>query len=657
MSLWTLFTLYNYRIAALVKRPFFIIHFPTHSATEHNKRRFKMTQSANSDIFDWSQPSTDGKHLTGLVINNSFTKSKVPFVPEKGNLVKWYSCGPTVYDHAHLGHARTYVTGDIIRRILEHLGYRVNFIMNITDVDDKIISRSSELGVDFSDFAKKWEMDFWNDMQILGVRQPNCITRVSEFIPDIIRFIEKIIERGYAYQSKGSVYFDITSFSSKHNYARMEHSSVQIKEMTLEGEESFGEVFEKKNPIDFALWKQAKEGEPFWDSPWGKGRPGWHIECSVMASHLLGDKIDIHSGGIDLRFPHHDNEVAQSEAYFDKYPWINYFLHFGHLHIQGSKMSKSLKNFITIKEFLNIYTPRQMRLLFLMCKWDSAMNYTKGPDGMQHILALDSNFSNFFPLLKSILKRTAHTNGTYQSAVMNQGNRERWDEADMELNKEHITAIDAVEAALRDNFDTPNVIHSLQRLISVTNSYITTNYAKHKKPILSEILYTVTRYLQMLGLEYNTQAVDKDTEGLIDRIINFRAKIRHAAKVGLKGDSLIACREILSLCDDLRDVDMPSIGFIMEDLPDGTGLIKKIEYNTSNDTEKNSTLDQFNKLSINKDSIEPKDYFRMLYPGKFGSFDESHIPVTYSSGEKVSKSERKSLEKLMAKHLKKYGMH
>lgn len=235
--------------------------------------------------------------------------------------------------------------------------------MNITDIDDKIIRIANETNNQFDAISRKYESEFLDDMKNLNAELPDVITRVSEFVPEIIAYIEKIIANGYAYESNSSVYFDVSKFNDgeKHKYAKLEPTSVNDKELLKEGEGVLADVetTDKKNSYDFALWKKSKENEPQWNSPWGKGRPGWHIECSAMASDFFKEfPIDIHSGGIDLRFPHHDNEIAQAEAYYDCDSWINYFIHTGHLHIEGRKMSKSLKNFITIKHILSQYNAR-----------------------------------------------------------------------------------------------------------------------------------------------------------------------------------------------------------------------------------------------------------------------------------------------------------
>ncbi len=245
----------------------------------------------------------------------------------------------------------------------------------------------------YRDFAAFWENDFFQDMQALNVKKPSILTRISEYVPECVDYIQGIIKNGYAYESNGSVYFNTTAFSCSkdHVYAKLSPWAAGNSKLLDEGEGDLAAPgIGKSNPNDFALWKASKSGEPFWDSPWGNGRPGWHIECSVMASAVLGSNMDIHSGGVDLRFPHHDNELAQSEAFYNCKQWVNYFLHAGHLHIENLKMSKSLKNFLSIKETLAHTSPAQFRLLFLMQAWDASMDYSvdsvAGAKGMQSVI-------------------------------------------------------------------------------------------------------------------------------------------------------------------------------------------------------------------------------------------------------------------------------
>uniref|UniRef100_A0A8B9JN53 cysteine--tRNA ligase n=1 Tax=Astyanax mexicanus TaxID=7994 RepID=A0A8B9JN53_ASTMX len=288
----------------------------------------------------WIKPAG---YDTGIKTYNSLSRQKEPLVLAKEGVATWYSCGPTVYDHAHLGHACSYVRFDILQRILTRVfGINITHVMVITDIDDKIIQRGLEENISPLVLARMYEEEFKKDMMALKVLPPAVYMRVTENIPQIVAFVERIISNGHAYATdQGDVYFDTQSIGSRYG-----------KLVNFGNAAEAPGVKDKRDPRDFALWKASKPQEPYWESPWGRGRPGWHIECSTIASSVFGSQLDIHSGGIDLAFPHHENEIAQCEAYHKCDQWGNYFLHSGHLHLKGSseKMSKSLKNYITIKQ-------------------------------------------------------------------------------------------------------------------------------------------------------------------------------------------------------------------------------------------------------------------------------------------------------------------
>jgi cysteinyl-tRNA synthetase len=296
------------------------------------------------------------------------SRSKEDFVPREDGHVYMYVCGPTVYNHIHIGNARTFLSFDLIRRYLEHRGFDVRFVQNITDVDDKIIRAANEEGVSAAGIAERYSEAFLTSMRDLSVEPPSAQPRATETIPQMIRMVERLIERGFGYVVDGDVYFPVRSFAG---YGKL--SGRDIDE--LESGARVDVDARKRDPLDFALWKSAKPGEPHWSSPWGEGRPGWHLECSVMSEMELGVPFDIHGGGSDLVFPHHENEIAQSEAATGK-PFANYWLHGGMLNINSEKMSKSLGNFTFLKDVLGVYSAPVLRLLMLQTHYRSPLDFS-----------------------------------------------------------------------------------------------------------------------------------------------------------------------------------------------------------------------------------------------------------------------------------------
>jgi len=304
-----------------------------------------------------------------LYIRNSLSRKKEEFIPLNPPKVNIYTCGVTVYDESHIGHARSLYIFDVIRRYLKFRNFKVNFVRNITDIDDKIINRANELKVDWKDLIKKYIDRYYEDLSALGIEKADFEPRASENIPDMIKYIEGLIAGGYAYVTESGLYFNVRKFK---DYGKL--SGQGIDQMLVGVRKEPDET--KDDPLDFALWKKAKPDEPFWDSPWGKGRPGWHIECSVMSQKFLKtETLDIHAGGRDLIFPHHENEIAQAEALTGK-PFARYWIHHGLLTINGQKMAKSAGNFVTIKDFISKYKDVDiLKLFFLSAHYSHPIDY------------------------------------------------------------------------------------------------------------------------------------------------------------------------------------------------------------------------------------------------------------------------------------------
>jgi len=299
---------------------------------------------------------------------NSLTMQKEEFVPLEEGKVRMYACGPTVYNFIHVGNARPLIMFDVLRRYLEYRGYEVTFVQNFTDVDDKIIKRANEEGASSQEISEKYIGEYYKDTNGLGVREATVHPKATENIEQIISMVETLIEKGYAYEANGDVYYRTVKFSE---YGKLSHQPLE----DLQAGARIDVADFKENPMDFALWKAAKPGEPYWDSPWGKGRPGWHIECSAMSNRFLGKTIDIHCGGQDLIFPHHENEIAQSEA-ANGCKFVNYWMHNGFISVDNKKMSKSLNNFFTVREAAEVYGYDAIRMFMLMSHYRSPLNYS-----------------------------------------------------------------------------------------------------------------------------------------------------------------------------------------------------------------------------------------------------------------------------------------
>lgn len=635
-----------------------------------------------------------------LMVYNSMTRTKTRFIPRDPNHVTWYQCGPTVYAESHLGHARTYVSLDVIRRITkDYLGYNVILAQNVTDIDDKIIMRSSERGISWLELTAKYEAEFTEDMQMLGVENPDIVTRVSEYVPEIIAYISTLVEKGIAYESNGSVYFSTEAFGKAgFTYGKLMPEQIGNSELLAEGEGSLVVNDDKRSGSDFALWKKTKDHttdgiiEPSWESPWGNGRPGWHIECSVMSNFALegmgGNKgLDIHCGGTDLKFPHHENEIAQSEAYTGNHQWVNYFLHTGHLHIKGMKMAKSLKNFITIREALEINTPRQIRFCFLLHKYNAPMDYSDG--SLSQAASIDKIFQEYFHNVKAVLRRYMGAKGVC-GGPQHKGEKEEALYRSLETTKAN------VRAALLDDFDTPKAIACLLELIKESNKYTEepgSAFTVSTILVQSCGMY-ITKTLGMLGLVQNghntgigfgswggstisadssASAADGDGVGvskeqvlgpLLDVLTKFRETVRVAA---ISNDGTTA-KAILTAADSLRDDVLPELGVRMEDKGSGKEVVtvwkmddpevlrkEKAAKEESKAAKAAAKAEAARKLKEKEEKarIHPKDMFTPL-TNLWSKFGDDGIPTHDKDGEPISKAALKKCQKEYSKQMEAY---
>ncbi len=332
-----------------------------------------------------------------MKLYNTLTRKKEEFKPLEENKVRMYSCGPTVYNYFHIGNARPFIMFDVLRRYFEYRGYEVNFVQNFTDIDDKVIKKANEEGTTYDVIAERYIKEYFTDAQGLGIKEATVHPKATDNIDEILDIVKTLVDKGHAYDVDGDVYFRVRSFAP---YGKLSHQP--LDELEAGARIAVGE--KKEDPMDFALWKAAKPGEPSWTSPWGEGRPGWHIECSAMARRYLGETIDIHSGGVDLCFPHHENEIAQSEAANGK-PFANYWLHNAFLNIDNQKMSKSLGNFFTVRDAAGVYGYESIRFFMLSAHYRSPLNYSR--ESLEQAKAALERLNTVFKNLRFLCKNGA----------------------------------------------------------------------------------------------------------------------------------------------------------------------------------------------------------------------------------------------------------
>lgn len=465
---------------------------------------------------------------------NTMSGQKEVFETIEPNKVRFYACGPTVYNLFHIGNARMFVTFDTIRRYLEYRGYDVRFVQNFTDVDDRIINRANELGKDVRWVADFYIEEYFKDAEALGIRPATVHPRATESISDMITFIEDLIRLGHAYVSDGDVYFDTSSFPE---YGKLSGQSLDEMQAGFRVQ-----VLEHKDdPTDFALWKSAKPGEEYWDSPWGKGRPGWHIECSVMSAEHLGEQIDIHAGGRDLVFPHHENEIAQSEARSGK-TFARYWLHNGTLNINGEKMSKSTGNFIMTRDLLERVPGPVLRFFLLSAQYRHPLNYTEesieqAHSGIERIVRSHRNMSHRLEAILAVpedIRAEDHM-------------RER-------VAAEIESARHAFVEAMDDDFNTADAIAAIFEAVRLANTYLTDNTVLPTEIRAWQSL--LVELLGALGLQVNFSGQQADAANeAIDKLVEERNKARKSRD--------------FKRSDEIRD-ELKAQGIIIEDTAQGT---------------------------------------------------------------------------------------
>ena len=462
-----------------------------------------------------------------MKIFNTLTRTKEEFVPINEGKVGIYVCGPTVYDYIHIGNARPMIVFDTLRRYLTYKGYEVNYVSNFTDVDDKIIKRANEEGVDSKVISERFIAETKKDMVAMNVQEATTHPKATEEIPDMIEMIKTLIEKGHAYEVNGTVYFRTRSFA---DYGKLSHKNIDDLESGHRAENHQLKVFgqdEKEDPLDFVLWKPKKEGEPFWESPWGEGRPGWHLECSVMSKKYIGDIIDIHAGGEDLIFPHHENEIAQSEAANDK-EFARYWMHNGFLKINNEKMSKSLGNFFTVREIADKYPLQVIRFFMLSAHYRSPLNFSAdlveaSKNGLERILTAVDKLKSLAP---------ADVEGS-----------------DVSVEAELDGYTKRFETAMDDDLNTADAISVIFELVKYININISNDTPKKTVDLA---IRTIEKLCDILGIitEREEELLDSDIEALI----NERQEARKAKN--------------FARADEIRNM-LSDKGIILEDTREG----------------------------------------------------------------------------------------
>ncbi len=469
-----------------------------------------------------------------MKLYNTLTRQKEEFTPIDENEVKIYSCGPTVYNYFHIGNARAFVVFDTLRRYLEFKGYKVKFVQNFTDIDDKMILNAQRENTTVKELAEKFIREYFTDAEGLNIKKATVHPRATENIDAIIETIKKLVDNGYAYEVDGDVYFEASKFAE---YGKL--SKQNLEELEAGARISVEE--KKKHPMDFALWKAQKPGEPAWDSPWGKGRPGWHIECSAMANRYLGETIDIHSGGQDLVFPHHENEIAQSEAANGK-PFARFWLHNGFVNIDNEKMSKSAGNFFTVREIAQQYDYEVIRFFILSAHYRNPINFSR--EQMDQAKSGLERIYNCIDNLKYLLK-TAQDRALTADEVLQMQKIDSFEQKFIE--------------AMDDDLNTADGLAAIFELVKEANTVLG---PESPREIISHTLQLIKKLGGVLGLLYRDSG--KDAEEELDEEIKQLIEKRQQARK----------EKNYALADKIRD-ELKEKGIILEDTPQGVKVTRR----------------------------------------------------------------------------------
>lgn len=466
-----------------------------------------------------------------LKLFNSLTRKKETFIPIEESKVRFYICGPTVYGYIHIGNARPFIVFDVLRSFFEYLKYDVTYVLNLTDIDDRIINRANQEGVDASEIATKYARAFFEDIRALGVRPADIHPKATENVDTIIALIKNLLDKGFAYKAGNDVFFNVAKFDT---YGKL--SGKKLEDLRAGARVAVNES--KNNPLDFVLWKSRKPGEPAWDSPWGSGRPGWHIECSAMSMKHLGHTFDIHAGGHDLIFPHHENEVAQSECATGE-PFVRYWLHNGLLHIDGEKMSKSIGNILTVREVLKKFSGSVLRMFFLQKHYRSPIDLTEA--GLQAAERASSRLKIFYDKLCALLDKNTLT--------------------DLKLSvlPEPFASLKAgLISAMADDLNTPTALSNLFEMVREANKLLSKEeHSVEELATLTLVRHEIEETDVFLGLISRDQT--DLSSGLVSELVTFLIEIRQ---------ELRAKRE-WALADKIRD-GLNERGIILEDGGKGT---------------------------------------------------------------------------------------